>query len=57
MLELLRQIEDQFSTRALYDYGRNSRQFFLMMEAQRTIRAAGGKVIGLDDDDAEGQLP
>lgn len=48
MLELLRQIEDQFSTRAFYDHGVNSRQWHLMAEAQRLIEAAGGKVIGYE---------
>ena len=46
MLEVLRQIEDEFITRTWCDYGPTHRKTLLLIEVQRLIYRAGGSCIG-----------
>lgn len=49
LLDALRELEDEANTYAWRTDGNTVRRIHLIHRAQRAIRAAGGKVKGLDD--------
>jgi hypothetical protein len=50
LLEALRELEDECNCCSFREDGNRVRRLHLIFEAQKAIRAAGGKVKGLDDD-------
>jgi hypothetical protein len=49
LLEALRQIEDECNCYSFREDGNRERRLYVIFEAQKAIRAAGGQVKGLDD--------